>query len=111
MLRARAFSPPVDVFATISMNKESIPFTSEYNLILCVQILVNRGLLLLSKNDFVSAQEKFEKAAGAAAAALPAKQAPRQSNGTLLLFHRTGGHMVIPLELADTVRMHNRTVA
>lgn len=40
------------------------------------QILVNRGLLLFSKNDFVSAQENFEKAATAAAA----NQCPRKES-------------------------------
>lgn len=41
------------------------------------QILVNRGLLLFAKNDFVSAQENFEKAAAAAAAAVDTKHETR----------------------------------
>lgn len=42
-----------------------------------LQIMVNRGLLLLSKNDFVSAQENFEEAAAVAASALSSKQKQR----------------------------------
>lgn len=54
---------------------------------LYTQILVNRGLLLLSKNDFVSAQENFEEAAAVAAAALSAKQKqPQNTDGKGKIF-------------------------
>lgn len=46
-----------------------------------LQILLNRGLLLFSKNDFVSAQENFEKAAMAAAAS--SHEQPNNSEGKL----------------------------
>ena len=41
---------------------------------LCVQILVNNGLLLFSKNDFVASRESFQRAASAAAQAEPSNQ-------------------------------------
>lgn len=53
----------------------------------CTQILVNRGLLLLSKNDFVSAQENFEQAVAVATVALNAKQKqPQRTDGEISLF-------------------------
>lgn len=56
------------------------------------QILVNRGLLLFSKNEFVAAQESFEGAAELTAAVAKAAP-PRQSEGgsSICLAYSAGG--------------------
>lgn len=47
----------------------------------CIQILLNRGLLFFAKNEFVAAQESFQRAATVSAAAAVKEAPPDERDG------------------------------